>query len=81
MASRTPPGQPQPVTKELKKLLLMFVGMMVALDATIIGVYYALHVQARPLRTQQTFVAVWVVLTLVVVTTMLKRIRVARRRR
>ncbi|MEP6493740.1 MAG: hypothetical protein ABJF01_13750 [bacterium] len=81
MLSRNPQGQPQPVTKELKTLLLTFVGLMVVLDATVIGVYYALHVQSRPLRTQQTFVAVWVVLTLVVVTTMLKRIRVARRRR
>jgi lysylphosphatidylglycerol synthetase-like protein (DUF2156 family) len=81
MRTGNSPGQPQPVTKELKRLLLTFVGLMVALDATIIGVYYALHVESRPLRVQQTFVAVWVVLTLVVVTTMLKRIRVARRRR
>jgi hypothetical protein len=81
MLARDPMRQPQPPTKELKKLLLTFVGLITLLDGGIIGVYYALHVQLRPLRTQQTFVAVWVVLTLVVVTTMLKRIRVARRRR
>lgn len=84
MLPRDPSGQAlptQPVTKDLKKLLLTFVGMIVVLDATLIGLYYALHVQNRPLRTQQTFVAVWVVLTLFVVATMLKRIRVARRRR
>jgi hypothetical protein len=84
MATRDPSGrafQPQPVTKDLKKLLVQFVALVVGLDAAIIGLYYALHVQNRPLQTQQMFVAVWVVLTLLVVATMLKRIRVARRRR
>ena len=84
MLTRDPSGralQPQPVTKDLKKLLVQFVVLVVALDAAIIGLYYALHIQNRPLQTQQTFVAVWVVLTLFVVATMLKRIRVARRRR
>jgi hypothetical protein len=84
MLTRDPSGQAveaQPGTKDLKRLLLTFVGMVALLDATIIGLYYALHIENRPLRTQQTFVAVWVVLTLFVVATMLKRIRVARRRR
>lgn len=84
MLTRDPSRQAlptQPVTKDLKRLLLMFVGMVAGLDAAIIGLYYVFHVQNRPLRTQQTFVAVWVVLTLFIVATMLKRIRVARRRR
>jgi uncharacterized membrane-anchored protein len=34
-----------------------------------------MHIADRPERTQQTFVAVWVVLTLLVVTTQVKRIR------
>jgi hypothetical protein len=46
-----------------------------------IGGYYAFHVGTRAEKTQQTYVAVWVVLTLLVVTTLMKRIRAARRRR
>lgn len=70
-----------PSNREMKSLLMTLVGALVALDAVVIGLYYGFHIQDRPLKTQQTFVAVWVVVTLIVVTTMLRRIRVARRRR
>jgi hypothetical protein len=65
----------------MKRLLLIFVSTVVALDAVVIGLYYVLHVPDRPVKQQQMFVAIWVVLTLIVVTTMLKRIRVVRRGR
>jgi hypothetical protein len=65
----------------MKRLLLILVGAVTALDAAVIGLYYAMHIAARPIKEQQVFVAVWVVLTLIVVTTMMKRIRQARRRR
>jgi hypothetical protein len=68
-------------TGTLKRLFLILVAAVVVLDAIMIGGYYALHVGMRAMKTQQTYVAVWVVLTLVVVTTMMKRIRAARRRR
>jgi hypothetical protein len=55
--------------------------VVVVLDAAVIGLYYAMEIQARPIRQQQMFVAVWVVLTLIVVTTMMRKIRVARRGR
>jgi hypothetical protein len=70
---------PAPVTPEHRKLLMQLVVSVVVLDATIVGLYYAFHIADRPVKTQETFVATWVVLTLIVVTTMLKRIRVARR--
>ena len=73
--------QPSPATREMKRLLLMLAGAVVVLDAAVIGVYYAAHIPNRPIKQQQMFVAVWVVLTLIVVTTMMKRIRKARRRR
>ena len=73
-------GMP-PQARDPKKLLLTLVVSIVVLDAAVIGLYYALHVQDRTVRTQQTFVAVWVVLTLLVVTTLMMRIRAARRRR
>jgi cation transport ATPase len=74
-------SMPAPVTPEHRKLLMQLVVSVGVLDATIIGLYYAFHIPDRPIRTQETFVATWVVLTLIVVTTMLKRIRVARRGR
>jgi hypothetical protein len=65
----------------MQRLLMMLVGAVVVLDAAVIGLYYALAIQARPIKQQQMFVAVWVVLTLIVVTTMMRKIRVARRGR
>ena len=70
-----------PVTPHARKLLMILVAAVVVLDAAIIGVYYGFHISERAIKTQQTFVAVWVVLTLIIVTTLLKRIRVARRGR
>ena len=81
MASTRGPIQQSPNRKEIKRLLLILVASIAVLDAAVIAVYYAAHIQERPVTTQQTFVAVWVVLTLIVVTTMMKRIRVARRGR
>jgi hypothetical protein len=68
-------------TAELKKLTLTLIASIVVLDGIMIGGYYGLHVSERTIRTQQSYVAVWVVLTLAVVTTLMKRIRAARRRR
>jgi ABC-type microcin C transport system permease subunit YejE len=68
-------------TGELKKLTLTLIVSVIVLDAIMIGGYYALHIDLRVERTQQTYVAVWVVLTLAVVTTFMKRIRAVRRRR
>ena len=65
----------------MKKHLLTLVVSVVVLDATMIGVYYGLGIRDRVNKTQQTFVAVWVVLTLIIVTTIMKRIRRARGRR
>ena len=63
----------------MKKYLLRLVIAVVALDAAVIGLYYGLRIADRPERTQQTFVAVWVVLTLLIVSTLMKKIRQARR--
>ena len=81
MASTQGSISPSPNRKELKRLLTILVASVVILDAVVIGLYYAAHIPDRPVKTQRTFVAVWVVLTLIVVTTMMKRIRQARRGR
>lgn len=67
--------------KAVRKYLLMLVVAVVALDAAVLGIYYGLHIADRPERTQQTFVAVWLVLTLLVVTSIMKKLRQARIRR
>jgi Mg2+ and Co2+ transporter CorA len=66
---------------ELKRLTLTLIVSIIILDAVMIGGYYGLHVALRTEKTQQTYVAVWIVLTLAIVTTLMKRIRSARRRR
>jgi len=63
----------------MKKYLLRLVIAVALLDSASIGLYYALRIGERPERTQQTFVAVWVVVTLFIVTTLMKKIRQARR--
>lgn len=81
MTNSSPSGSSPPVARELKRYLLTLVVGVVVLDAVAIGLYYGFHVADQSVNTQEIFVAVWVVLTLVVVTTMMKRIRQARRRR
>ena len=63
----------------MKKYLLRLVIAVVVLDTVAIALYYALRIGERPQRTQQTFIAVWVVVTLLIVTTLMKKIRQARR--
>ena len=69
---------PGPVTRDLKKYLVQLVVGVVVLDAVMMGLYYGFSVPSRPEKTQQAFVGVWVVLTLIVVTTLMKKIRRAR---
>ena len=70
-----------PATSEPRKQLLKLVGAVVVLHAVFIAAYYALDIRGRTEKTQQAYVAVWVVLTLAIVMTLMKRIRQARRRR
>ena len=81
MTNSSPSRSTTPVARELKRYLLTLVVGVFVLDAVAIGVYYAFHIADQRANTQELFVAVWVILTLVVVTTMMKRIRQARRRR
>ena len=80
MVPMTPPPI-SPARAQMKKYLLTLIVSVVLLDAVMIGAYYAFHMRDRVEKTQQTFVAIWVVLTLIVVTTIMKRIRQARGRR
>ena len=68
-----------PQRKELRRRMLILLGSVAVLHSAVIAVYYALHVADRTVKTQQTFIAVWVVLTLAVVVTQMKTIRKLRR--
>jgi heme/copper-type cytochrome/quinol oxidase subunit 4 len=67
--------------QEVRKYLLTLVVAVVALDAVVLGIYYGMHIGDRTAKTQETFVVVWVVLTLLIVTTIMKKLRRARFRR
>ena len=66
---------------ELRRRTLFLFGSIVLLDVVVIVVYYALHVRERPVKTQQMFIAAWVVATLVVIVPQMKEIRKFRRPR
>jgi heme/copper-type cytochrome/quinol oxidase subunit 4 len=67
--------------QEVRKYLLVLVVAVVALDAVVLGIYYGMHIADRPEKTQETFVAVWVVVTLIIVATIMKKLRRSRFRR
>lgn len=81
MLRMTAPPTRSPTARALRKHVLTLLVSVIVLDAVMIGIYYGLDVGDQPNRTQQIFVAVWVVLTLIVVTTIMKRIRQVRSRR
>lgn len=70
---------PSPQRKEIQKRMMWLVGSVAVLHGVVIAIYYALHIAERPTKTQQTFIAVWVVLTVLVVATQMKTIRKLRR--
>ena len=68
-----------PQRKQLRRRMMILMGSVAAVHSIVIAIYYALHIADRPTKTQQTFIAVWVVLTLAVVTPQMKNIRKLRR--
>lgn len=81
MSPRSTVAPQRPNRREMQRLILILVGAVVVLDSAVIGLYYAAGVQARPIKQQQAFAGVWIVLTLIVVMTMMRKIRQARRGR
>jgi membrane protein YdbS with pleckstrin-like domain len=79
MRFQTDSGRP-PTPREQKRILLTLVVMVVLVHAIAITVYRVAHIPERPMKTQQEFVGVWLIATLIVVVPMMKRIRRGRRR-
>jgi ABC-type amino acid transport system permease subunit len=70
---------PVPTPREQKKNLLTLVVLVAVVHGVAIAVYHFAHIPDRPVRTQQLFVGVWVMVTLIVITPMMRRIRRGRR--
>jgi hypothetical protein len=65
--------------RAMRRHLLEMIGLVVALDAIMLGIYYAMGVKYRPSRVQLVFTAVWTILTLIVVLRGMGRVRGARK--
>lgn len=65
-------------TREIRKHLMIMVGLILAVDAIAVAVFSALDIGDAPRRTKTLFTAVWTVVTLAIVLNGLYRIRLAR---
>ena len=70
-----------PTREAIRKRMLWLVGSIVLVHGVMIGIYYGMHIAERPIKTQQIYIAVWVVVTLAVVVPQMKVIRKYRRPR
>ena len=70
-----------PQRKELQKRMMWLIGTVALFHGVMISIYYGVHIDARPTKTQQTFIVVWLVLTLAVIVPQMKTIRKLRRGR
>jgi hypothetical protein len=64
--------------RAMRRHLLQMIGLVVALDAIMLGIYYATGVKYRSSRVQIVFTAAWTILTLIVVLRGMGRVRAAR---
>ena len=80
---RMAPSSPvsSPTREAIRKRMLWLVGSIVLVHGVMIGIYYAMHIAERPIKTQQIYIAVWVVVTLAVLVPQMKEIRKYRRPR
>lgn len=63
----------------MRGYLLRMIVLVVALDAVAVALYYALDIRSASSTVSSIFVVAWTVLTLLVVSTYLRRIRLLRR--
>jgi hypothetical protein len=80
MVSPAPPASPppEPDVAAAKRALLRMVGLIVVIDVVAIAVYYGAHIALAPPHVQEAFTITWMVIGLLIVTTQLRRIRIAR---
>jgi hypothetical protein len=70
--------RPQTVNDAIKHHLLVLVGAILAVDVVAIAAFYALHLNGRAGTEQQTFIGVWILVSLAIVVVQQRKIRRAR---
>ena len=65
-------------TREIRKHLMIMVGLILVIDAAAVAIFSALDIGDAPRRTRALFTAIWTVVTLAIVLNGLYRIRLAR---
>lgn len=65
----------------MRGLLIRMVAWVLAIDAVAVAVYYGAHLSRADEKTRMVFTFTWSMVTIAVVLTALRRIRIARRGR
>lgn len=75
-----PPSSPSPVPdrEAIKRHLIVMVSAVAGLDVVAIAAYYALHLNNNPGSSQNTFVGIWILVSLAIVFIQQRKIRRAR---
>lgn len=71
-----PPASPD--RDAIKHHLFVLVGAILAVDAIAIAIFYALHLNDNPGPRQQTFIGIWILISLGIVAIQQRKIRRAR---
>ncbi len=80
-SASTPQPTPRSRTSVIRRHLIRMVLWVLAIDVVAITVYYVAHLSRADERTRMVFTFTWSIVTIVVVLTALRRIRIARRGR
>ena len=70
---------PSPDRDAIKHHLLVMVGAILAVDLIAIAIFYALHLNGNPGPRQQTFIGIWILISLAIVAIQQRKIRRAQR--
>jgi hypothetical protein len=68
----------QTVNEAIKHHLLVMVGAVIVVDVVAIAAFYALHLNGHAGTAQQTFIGVWILVSLAIVLIQQRKIRRAR---
>jgi hypothetical protein len=69
---------PSPDRDAIKHHLIVLVGAILAVDVVAIAIFYALHLNGNPGPRQQTFIGIWILISLGIVAIQQRKIRRAR---
>ena len=70
---------PSPDRDAIKHHLLVMVAAILGIDVIAIAIFYALHLNGNPGPRQQTFIGIWILISLGIVAIQQRKIRRAQR--